>query len=365
MQKNMVGENKKNINDMIYLLNQYLHLNPKQMEYVRQKNIFLKKLQNYLNFIDKVEETLSHRRTYVKNVSLELFQKKYEDIIYAGYKLEKEIDSIQVKEQLKKMFRVCTRRAYQSNLAKRGLEKPLGYAGDYLTIEMFYDRKLASPGIGSYFDYCCFNNPLAHADIYRKNKMVKLLKDAIRQMKKDNLNIMNLGCGGCKDIRDLFSSFQVKNKELKFLAVDQDREALQFSKTHLRNLPAKVLVEFKRANIIDLICDYRNRDVKNPFNNKDIVYSIGLVDYFANNTLGLFVRFCVKSLMPGGVLIFAHKNAKKKRSFLLADWLADWRFYKRDLSQVKKIIKDEIKGCDMQIEWERTHHMFFFIITKK
>ena len=99
--------------------------------------------------------------------------------------------------------------------------------------------------------------------------------------------------------------------------------------------------------------------------NKELVYSMGLVDYFADNVLQLFVRFSLKTLAPGGTFIFAHKNSEKIESFLPPDWFCDWKFFLRNKEEVLNIVKDEILGYDLEIEWEKTRHMFFLILTKK
>ena len=194
--------------------------------------------------------------------------------------------------------------------------------------------------------------------------MAELLKDFIERSDSKKLEIINFGCGGCKELRDLFNWYSPK-KKLNFVAVDQDPEALKFSKSFISDFSRGVSIKFLRKNIIDLIKSYRHKNPKPPLTNKQLTYSIGLVDYFADNTLRLFVRLCIKTLSPGGQFIFAHKNKEKRESFLAPDWICDWRFYLRNKAEVLKLIQSEVSGCDLKTRWEKTRHMFFFIITKK
>jgi SAM-dependent methyltransferase len=244
---------------------------------------------------------------------------------------------------------------------KRSFKKPRGYGGDYKTIEMFYDQKTYSQGIGYYFDKYILDNTLAKADIYRKDRMKELLENFIDKTNLEKIEIVNFGCGGCKDLRDLFQMF-VPEKIVNFTVVDQDLEALNFSKKIFKALPAKANIKYLQKNITELIMAYRNKNTETPFINKNLVYSIGLVDYFGDNTLQLFVRFCMKSLAPGGKLIFAHKNSDNGNLFF--HLIFAWDF-NRNKNEVITIIKDEIAGCSLKIRWEKTHHMFFLIITKK
>lgn len=347
------------------LLNNYSPDNRlSQKRYLRKKKCFMKELSKYLNFLHQFEGLLLKKKK--NNNSLQkFFNEKANRIISAGDLLLKEIASSSIQKRVKELFRKCIGKwAYQSQIIRRSFEKPRGYAGDYEIIEMFYNYKPMSKGIGYYFDRCMLSNTLATADIYRKDKMVELLKDFIERSNSNKLEIINFGCGGCKELRDLFSWY-FPNKKLNFVAIDQDLEALKFSKSFVNEFPSGVSIKFLHKNIIDLIKSYRHKNPKPPLTNKQLTYSIGLVDYFADNVLSLFVRLCLKTLSPGGQLIFAHKNKQKRESFLAPDWICDWRFYLRNKGDVLKLIKNEITGCDLRIQWEKTHHMFFFIITKK
>lgn len=338
--------------------------NENKAQYLKIINTFEKKLGNYLNFLYKFEERIKHKENNRKKLQKEL-NGTCDRIIAAGEILEKKIHSSSVRKEIRKKVReIIGKWIYQSKILKRGFEKPLGYAGDHGTIEMFYKHKPISIGLGYYFDIYALSNTLATADIYRKDKMKELIKNFTESNNSAELEILNHGCGSCREIKELFINYSSK-KKIKFFCVDQDPVALKFSKHSLNDLPANITINFMKKNIIDLIRDHRNKKtVVQPFSNKQLVYSMGLVDYFADNTLRLFVRFCLKSLVPGGQLIIAHKNKHKNKSFLTPKWFCDWEFYRRDKEEVLKIIKDEIRGCDIRIVWEKTKHMFFLIITK-
>ncbi len=286
-------------------------------------------------------------------------------LLVEGEHILEGIDSLTVKKNIKIYFRETLAKWFsQSKVAHRGYIKPRGYGGDYKVIEMFYDQKIISSNeIGSFFDWYVINNSLAKADITRKDKMRELLKNFILKYKKP-LEIVNFGCGASKDLRDLFASFSPKFN-IKIKAIDQDIEALKLSGRYARKWPSLVEAKFIQQNIIQLINASRNRKKISILKDVDLVYSIGLVDYFADNVLKLFVKFCVDNIPSGGKFIFAHKNGMKRESFLAADWVCDWRFYQRTKDEVLLLIENEIKGCDLKITWEKTKHMFFIMLTKR
>ena len=332
-------------------------------EYNKKKDLFLKELQEYSQFI-----TLLPTKNYLKNRTIKQKQNFYretEKLILHGFLLEKLITNSTMNKKLKDLFRnYLAVWAYQSKIIKRGFKKPRGYAGDYKTIEMFYDQKICSKNIGYFFDYYILNNTLAKADISRKDKMIELFRCFVEQKRSlPDLKILNFGCGGCKDLRDMFKEYYPPI-QLNITAVDQDLEALNFSRKFVRNFPKNVSVQFQKQEIIKLLKRHRNCKVRLSSENFELIYSIGLVDYFSDNVLRLFVRFCLASLVSGGQLIFAHKNSLKWRSFLAPDWLCNWRFYQRNKKRVLAILKHELRNHKLRIKWEKTGHMFFFIITK-
>lgn len=349
-------------NKLVNLLAGY---SPKNVtQYIKIRDQFITELKKYLIFLENFEKCIKSKKN-IETDQENLLRKMSERIILLGYELEKEIISIPIKRKIEDLFRECIGNwLYKSHIVNRSFYKPRGYSGDYKIIEMFYEQKTLSKGIGYYFDKYILDNKLAKADIYRKDRMKELLENFLESTNYENVEIVNFGCGGCKDIRDLFQSF-VPKKRTNFIAVDQDVQALKYSEKHLKALPEKVNIKYLPKNILELILAYRNKNSELPFVNKHLIYSIGLVDYFGDNTLQLFIRFCLKSLSPGGQLIIAHKNSDKWKSFLAPYWFCDWRFYQRNKKEVLKIIKKEIAGCKLRIRWEKTYHMFFLIITKR
>lgn len=335
-----------------------------------RKNIL--RIRNFLEELSRTKEELSRTEQLIlshgnnKESTWRTINKSLTNIIIKGEKVTTVTNDTIINKEIKKKFRSdLAHLLYQGEVINRGYTKPRGYAGDYKVIEMFYDQiPLVQDGIGCYFDRYVLSNSLAKADIGRKDKMGKLIQDFINSSPLKQIRMLNLGCGGCKELRDLFK-FYTPTKKVGIIAIDQDKEALDYSKSFALNWPQTVRASFINENIIKLLNRYRNNELGVSFKNQHLAYSIGLVDYFSDNVLKLFVGFCLRAISPGGQFIFAHKNSKRQNSFLAADWLCDWRFYQRDKEMVLNIIKDEIQNCDLKIEWEKTHHMFFIILTKR
>ncbi len=362
MQK-ITGENGVAFNELSSLL-KACNAGKKDTKYTTAKDVFIKELEKYIEFLHEFEVRITHKDINVKVLQEEL-NRISDRMLDKAEDLENEITSPSIRKDFRSKFRkVVGKWVYESKLFKRALEKPLGYAGDYAMIEMFYNYKPLSTGLGYYFDGFFLSNTLASADITRKDGMKELIKDYLENSSDAKLKILNYGCGSCREMKELFSDYSPK-QTIEYTCVDQDAAAIEFSKNALKKIPTNITIDFIQANIVDLLKRYRNADdLEAPLSGKNLVYSMGLVDYFTDNVLKLFVEFCLKGLIPGGKLIIAHKNRRKARSFLSPKWLCDWMFYTRDKTEVLKLIKDEISGYDLEITWEKTRHMFYLIITK-
>ncbi len=77
-------------------------------------------------------------------------------------------------------------------------------------------------------------------------------------------------------MKELFATF-TPEKPLHFFCLDQDKEALAFSRNALEGLPSGITVDFIAENILSMT---KESCYKERLNKQDIVYSIGLIDWF-------------------------------------------------------------------------------------
>jgi len=271
----------------------------------------------------------------------EKFFKKTNEILAAGdqciskIKDKKEIQDIKMYFR-KKVFPFVSR----SVIAKRGCEKPRGYPGDYAMLEMIYDNKMLSSCIlGKYFDLYLLRDPYVKAVRNRKEKMKELLRDmTVRCSDSRTLRILNIASGGARDIRELFleNSF---DKKIEIVCVDQDPEALDFSKREIDSIKSDVKFCYIKENIAGFFINQQRTMA--ILNNFDVIYSIGLIDYVPDSLLKQLVGFCFDLLLPNGCFVLAVKNTKVFKP-LASDWFCDWNFYLRDQADLIELIKEAL-----------------------
>ncbi len=153
------------------------------------------------------------------------------NLVGRGNKILDRIGDRRIANAIKKKFRkIVSVLPYKSPLMDQGLNKPYGYPGDFDVIEKIYNNKPLSDGVGKCFDLIFLENPYSRAVRSRKDKMKELLKKFIENFNSQKINIMNLGCGPCREIRELFIDDNfTTDKNIFFSLVDQDKAALGFT----------------------------------------------------------------------------------------------------------------------------------------
>jgi SAM-dependent methyltransferase len=282
-------------------------------------------------------------------------------ITYIGYDLEKKIASAGVSKKIKTVFRhMVSEWVYKSEIMKRAYEKPRGYPGDYYLLETTYNNRPISKGIGFCFDVCFLNNPLAIAVRNRKDWLKEFLKKEWGKKGK-KIKILNLACGSCREIKEAIEEANPL-RDVEIIAVDQDKEALDFSKSCIgtsiiSGFEFKVLQKDVMAMTKDVECRKELQDL-------DCVYSIGLADYLPDRVFKKVTEYWYHLLKPGGRLILAHKDVDIYHP-ILHDWLCDWTFYPRNEIYFIELLKEiGIPSDAIKIEREQSKHIYFATITK-
>jgi SAM-dependent methyltransferase len=326
---------------------------------------FLITLKKYLIFLEDFNQKIKGRHKYS-----DLLQKRLNSasnkMMSVAYLLEKEV-SLVSRKAIRELFRKCIGKySFQSKMIKRFYEKPRGYPGDYLMFEMIYDYRPISEGIGLYFDNYVLTHPLVKAAINRKDKMRKILFAIIRFNWVGKYEVLNVGCGSCRELRELFNNCQfIDTKRINFTLLDQDAEAISFVKKNIRPVSKNINVKFIEKNILEMIGLVRDKRTSPQIKTKDIIYSIGVADYFLENMLERFIYTCYRLLKPKGKLIVAFCSLHNPEYYVSLRWFCEWIFFTRNAKQIENLIRNKVGANFIETIWEKSKQIFFTIITKE
>ncbi|MBI5208288.1 MAG: class I SAM-dependent methyltransferase [Candidatus Firestonebacteria bacterium] len=313
--------------------------------------IFFKKLKKYLLYLHKLEN---------KDINIKKFKKNINEIILASYLFEKKIGSLIIRKEIRKLFRfVISEYIFKSPIIKRSYKKPRGYPGDYLIFEMIYNYSLTPKGIGYYLDLWVLEYELTKGMIYRKNRIKKMLKELIKNS-KNKLNIMNIGCGSSREIRELISDTKIDFNNVTFTCVDQDEAALNFSKKSINKIKPDLNISFLKHEMLNIIL---NRE-KKISNMQDVIYSLGVADYFLKTTFENFIKFCYSLLKPKGILIIPLCSSHNPKLYIPLKWFCEWDFYSHKADDIKNFIRNDLHIKKVEIFWQKRVPVFFIVIRK-
>lgn len=286
-------------------------------------------------------------------------------ILEKGDKIISSIKDKVIRKRIKEMFRkIVFDFVKEGDLVRRGYAKPRGYAGDYEIIEMIYNNSSLSKGLGRCFDKYLLNDDYVLAIRTRKEQMKGKLSDFITQYAGMKIDILNLASGSAREIRELFLDEEFStDKKIKFTLVDQDRDALEFSKLKLDRIPNNISFRYINENVLNF--SRSNEKYTKILGCFDLIYSIGLADYIPDILLEELIKFSFNLLKAGGRLVIAHKNTRMYKS-LASDWFCNWHFYPRSCGNVIKLIKSflEHRKFDLNISNKKSGCIFFITVTK-
>ena len=220
-----------------------------------------------------------------------------------------------------------------THTAERFYAKPRGYAGDFYSIEQIYNREaLGTSRIGNLLDECFLDEPAAVAVRNRRALLADEIQKTLRE-KNRPIRIMSLASGPAREIFDVFESIEDPTK-IQATLIDIDLQALAFVEDQLKNKPYRRQIELVNGNLVYLATGRQKLDVL-P---QDLIYSIGLIDYFNDTWVKTLLNFIYQRLAPAGKTILGNFHPGNGTRGLM-DFVLDWRLIHRDENQMNELFR--------------------------
>jgi len=323
---------------------------------------FLQDVAFYINEVTALNNILSGRGDCRKDLE-KRFVFLTDEILLEAYELQKALPDKKITDKVKDNFRQLVGGwVYKGAIVKRAFEKPRGYPGDYEMLEVVYNNKPVSEGIGWYCDKYFLQNPYAVAVRIRKDRLRELVKDYIDKAGRASLNILNIACGSCREIRELLTGVLLP-RPVTFTCLDWDDEALRFSEAELiKQAAADTRFNFVKEDVMRIVKD---STFLRPYGEPDLIYSIGLIDYLPDRILKRLVKSLYALLQDGGSMILTHKNRERTFPPLAPDWFCDWKFVPRNKEEITHLFYDcGISRARLTYESDDFEYIYYFTIVK-
>jgi chemotaxis methyl-accepting protein methylase len=185
----------------------------------------------------------------------------------------------------------------------------------------------------------------------RKEDFKKQVLESIISKKNQNMKIMDLACGPCEEVVDIFTfPSRTDLSRIEYHCYDNDEHAIEFSKKRLEGISQ---VKFFKENAVRLAL---KKDVGSFIPQRyDVIYSTGLFDYFDYRICVRLVQNLKKLLKPDGLLAISDVRDKfSNPSVHFMEWVGDWNLIYRDDENFRQVFFEAgFKKEDLRIGYEQ------------
>jgi extracellular factor (EF) 3-hydroxypalmitic acid methyl ester biosynthesis protein len=224
--------------------------------------------------------------------------------------------------------------------AERFYTKPRGYAGDYWMIELMYRNV---PGgrtpVGRLVDRCFLSTPAAHAARNRRGLLADEIARAVASHEGPAAQITSLACGPAREVFDVFDARDGDHDDLHVTLLDIDREALDFVAGEVEERGLGSHVDLVRGNLIHLALGKAETEIRD----QDLVYSIGLIDYFSDDLVVRLMDLVHRMLRPGGRVVLGNFHPRSP-SRAVMDHVLDWKLVYRTEEDMDRLFERSAFG---------------------
>ncbi|MEZ5965499.1 MAG: cyclic nucleotide-binding domain-containing protein [Planctomycetota bacterium] len=228
-----------------------------------------------------------------------------------------------------------------SEVADRMYRKPRGYAGDFMTIEIMYRNQPGGTGrLGPALDRAFRTRPANRAVMNRRGLLAEEIANAMTERQGERTHVTSLASGPAAELFDVFGTLQDPTT-LKATCVDIDLQALAFVGERVEQRGLRRQFDLHNENLVYLAMGRRKLDLQ-P---QDLIYSIGLIDYFADKFVVMLLDWIHDRLRPGGRVILGNFHPDNVDKALM-DHVFEWQLIHRSEADMNALMRASKFGRD-------------------
>ncbi len=238
--------------------------------------------------------------------------------------------------------------------AERWYAKPRGYAGDYLSIDRMYDDVPRGHGrVGPAIDRCFLDLAAVRA-VQNRRALVAAEITATVAASPGRARVTSLACGPARELFDVYAALPDPAK-LASTLVDIDLHALAHVGDRRDRAGLKRHMSLVHENLVYLATGR----ARATFEEQDLVYSVGLVDYFEDAFVVKLLDFVYGTLRPGGRVVIGNFHPRNG-SRAVMDHVLDWKLHHRTEEDMDRLFRESAFGrpCTLVVYEEQGINLF-------
>jgi SAM-dependent methyltransferase len=252
----------------------------------------------------------------------------------------------------------------QSPSMQRCLQKPFGYPGDYECMRFIYERPFEGPTLFAKAISLSFDETKAARAVRHRKDLVKRKLKELVTTRSGPLKVLAVACGPAQELAELLTECD-DLPPMEIVLFDQDKGALGYSYRRLQPI-----VDKKHAGTVKIVYLHetvkrllRDADMLSSFEKFDLIYSVGLFDYFRPHTAVGLARNLASQLKDGGKAIIANMVPDNPSRWYMEHHLDWWLIY-RTRQELLEIGRRAAPNAQLQILEEESGVNPFVEITR-
>lgn len=226
-----------------------------------------------------------------------------------------------------------------TDVTARMYTKPRGYAGDFLTIQKMYEDQAGGTGhIGPTIDRAFLNQPPVQAVRNRRKLMVQQIEQVFTPDRA--VHVSSFACGPAREVFDAFEALG-QPANLHVSLVDIDDQAIEFLEESMKDHPRRSQVTLLQSNLVYLALGREQLELP-P---QDLIYSVGLIDYFDDPFVVKLLNSIYGLLRPGGRVVLGNFHPRNP-SKMLMEAVLQWKLIHRDEADMNRLFRASLFGQD-------------------
>lgn len=225
----------------------------------------------------------------------------------------------------------------KTRLGERLYSKPRGYGGDFSALELIYRNQPSGSGpLGPLLDRCLLESWAIRALRGRR----KIVAEEIRKTvdAAGTARVMSIACGPATEIFDVFAELDDKAR-LEPTLIDVDFQALLHVSELAYGLGLKDQVSSTIKNLVYLALGRGELEASD----QDLVYSLGLIDYFNDNMVLRVIDHVHGVLRPGGRMLLGSFHPRNPSKAFL-DHVLEWPLIHRTEDELSHLYERSAFG---------------------
>ncbi len=208
--------------------------------------------------------------------------------------------------------------------------KPLGYAGDFITMNYiydFHDKHLGNSSFEILINMLTCNIPISRSNIKRREHLRQIIKDAYVKH-GDEIKIASIASGSARELLGMLENKELP-RSIDFVCFDFESKALEYVKENVSRIYGSDKsdnIKLIKSNIVDLA---RKPEIKNVLNGRDLIYAFGIYDYLSDMLAKRITKILFECLNPGGHLVVCNASASKSDQRAYYEFLGEWEMIYR------------------------------------